>query len=89
MEYKGIRITGKVGSPAFNAIKISSGVHNVFETAAEQHIDDPDSPGGNVLFTSIIVDDVNDVISGYNKEGDRYIVDKAADVSASLGYVGE
>ena len=90
MDYKGIRITGKVGSPAFNTIKKRSGVHDVFETAAEQHIDDPDvSPAANVLFTSITVDDENDVVSGYNAAGDRYIVDKAADISVSLGYVGE
>ena len=89
MTYKGIRITGKVGSGAFNAVKISSGAHNIFETAAEQHIDDPDAPGSNVLFTTVSVDVSNKVVSGYNAEGDRYIIDKQADITASLGHEDE
>jgi hypothetical protein len=89
MDYKGIRITGKSGSGIFYTVKISAGVHNIFSTADAQHIDDPDAPGGNVLFTSITVDTTNNVVSGYNAAGDRYIVDKQADLSASLGFDGE
>ena len=89
MVYKGIRLTGKVGQGAFNTVKISSGAHNIFSTAAEQHIDDPDAPGGNVLFTNVTVDVANKVVSGYNAAGDRYIVDQQAEITASLGHDGE
>ena len=98
MNYTGIKVKN-ASSSSINALKIASGAHDIFLIgAASASMQDPDhssfsSASGSgasadtvadVLLISVTVDVANKVVSGYDANGNRYIIDKEADISLIL-----
>ena len=87
MDYTGIKVKNNT-SPAttINALKIASGAHDIFTIASGSgNMQDPDaSPAADVVLISVTVDVANKVVSGYDANGNRYIVDKQADILLTL-----
>lgn len=83
MNYTGIKVTENA-SPAVatSFIKIANGVHDIMTLAADDEL--TDGVTDPVLLTSITVDTTNYVVSGYDVAGNRYIIDKQAEVSLTL-----
>ena len=83
MNYTGITVTENNNSAvAINAIKIANGVHDIFTIAA----DDTMTVGATdpIKLITVTVDTTNHVFSGYDVDGNKYIIDKAATISIAL-----
>ena len=79
--YTGLNVTAN--SANFNAIKIEDGVHDIFSTSTGEIMANP-TGDVDVALTNVTVDAGNNVLSGYDSAGIRYIVDKAANITVSL-----
>tara|TARA_R100000234_G_scaffold114485_1_gene89708 strand:- start:1162 stop:1422 length:261 start_codon:yes stop_codon:yes gene_type:complete len=82
--YTGIKIITAATNQSY--IRIENGIHNVV-TVAENNADlSSAAQGGDPAFvlTSVTIDATNNVFSGYDTNGVRYIFDKAANITAQL-----
>ena len=87
IEYTGIEVSTAATGQTY--IRIENGVHNIVtvtETGVNLSVTaqgDPSDPAFHL--TSVTVDATNEVFSGYDTNGIRYIFDKAANITAALG----
>ena len=86
--YNGIRVTTAATNVTF--IKIASGVHNIVvvgSSSTNLGTTDPDGSDADIsafTLTTVTVDASNNIFSGYDGDGNRYIFDKGADITAAL-----
>tara|TARA_R100001129_G_C5216439_1_gene218268 strand:- start:148 stop:402 length:255 start_codon:yes stop_codon:yes gene_type:complete len=80
-DYTGIKVTANTAD--FNAIKIADGVHDIFATSSAAIMSNPVG-GAEVALTNVTVDAENNVLSGYDASGTRYIIDKAANITVAI-----
>tara|TARA_R110002020_G_scaffold105974_3_gene247000 strand:- start:29462 stop:29722 length:261 start_codon:yes stop_codon:yes gene_type:complete len=83
--YTGIEVSTAATGQTY--IRIENGVHNIV-TVTDTGVNLSDTgQGGDAAFhlTSVTVDATNEVFSGYDTNGIRYIFDKAANITAALG----
>jgi len=80
-EYAGIKVTAN--SADFDAIKIADGVHDIFATTSGQVMSNPEG-GAEIVLTNVTVDAENNVLSGYDSSGTRYIIDKEANITVAI-----
>lgn len=82
--YTGIKIVTAATNQSY--IRIENGIHNVV-TVAGNNVDlstTAQAPDAAFVLTSVTVDATNEVFSGYDTNGVRYIFDKAANITAEL-----
>ena len=82
--YTGIKIITAAADQSY--IRIENGVHNVVTVSSNNTDLSYAAQGGDPVFVlnSVTVDATNNVFSGYDTNGVRYIFDKAANITAQL-----
>ena len=89
MTYTGIKFQNTSGGTQ-QYIKIKDGVHKILDVANSTDIqitgDDGSitSPAASVLFKSVTVDTTANVVSGYDADGTRYLVEQGITMTTTL-----
>ena len=82
--YTGIKIITAAADQSY--IRIENGIHNVVTVSSNNTDLSSAAQGGDPVFvlTSVTIDATNNVFSGYDTNGVRFIFDKAANITAQL-----
>ena len=82
--YSGIAVTTAATDQTY--IRIEDGVHNVVTVSGSSVNLGATAQGTDAAFklTSVTIDATNEVLSGYDTNGIRYIFDKGCNITAAL-----